>query len=659
MRKASVTLATNISRTFACPARIAAGPNTGVCTPQAETSINMADIFPQWLDHPYSTTSTYYGIRDSFGGPLGEMPRLQDSTWTSPSASRGDNRGGRASTQNPGGQQGEYWRQPERSGPDFYAAVDSWRSYSNDAVTQQSSLAGQTSSNAGFDPYSQVFNTQAHGGQNVNQPEYTAQVPQRRSNTWRPSQGPTQTQEYQRQAVDAASLSQSNALWPQRAQRQAAAIPAHFTPYEPLRSVPEGARYHPFRIDNTHRFSNGLQEKPQQTYRPAGRSWRGPQPSFVQQVPIRPSRGADRSRGYSASPVQARGSIQREQASPNRRGDGQNHARQSTPRREYVPPPPPKPPVASQAYLSQAHLQPEKLKQPRRLLVILDLNGTLVLRPNFRKELILKRPGAPQLLEYLFAHHSVMVYTSAQAHNAEAMARALFSDVQYDKLAAIWARDKLGLTPVQFKGKVQVYKQLDKIWANNEIQASFFPAGKGKWDQTNTILVDDSHLKALQEPHNLLQVVEFTGSSNGLTGKKANKREEQICQSLVMKLEVLKWHNDVSRLIWRWQTGKAEIPKLPGSNFFVDERVDQQEQARMDLEAAMNLPTPSSPVTTDSEESEEDGGTVLAATDLQASFSPEGTHGESPVGEAVFKDLLAGGGGKKRQLRTPESSLDG
>jgi hypothetical protein len=363
---------------------------------------------------------------------------------------------------------------------------------------------------------------------------------------------------------------------------------------------------------------------------------------------MRPSRGADRSRGYASSRDQARATIDRAFAAPIH-SNRQNNLRQSTPKREYVGPAPPTPPVASQAYLVQAHLRPEQLEKPKRLLVILDLNGTLILKPNYKKpEDIRIRPGAQQLLEYLFAHHSVMVYTSAQPHNAESVARHLFSEAQYDKLVAIWARDKLDLTPAQYKGKVQVYKKLDKIWANNEIQASFFPPGGGKWSQANTILVDDSHLKALQEPHNLLQVIEFTGNSLHLSKKKFNKHEEQMCQSLVMKLEVLKWQNDVSRLIWRWQTGKTDIPKLPGSNFFVDEKVDQKEQARKDLEAAMNLPTPQSPATTDSEESEEDGGTLL----------PKKLRGESPVGEAVFKDLLASGRNKARDMRTPES-LDG
>lgn len=377
---------------------------------------------------------------------------------------------------------------------------------------------------------------------------------------------------------------------------------------------------------------------------------------------MRPNRGAERSRGYTSTRDQPIASIEQGHALPNRRGidyrsSQRDFPRRSTPRRHYAPAPPPPSPVARQAYLAQAHLQPEKLKEPQRLLVILDLNGTLMLKPDYRKPKDFHvRPGAYKLLEYLFANHTVMVYTSGQPHNAEIVARGLFSAAQYDELAAIWARDKLDLTPVQYRAKVQVYKKLDKIWANNEIQSSSFSPGTGKWDQTNTILVDDSHLKALQEPHNLLQVPEFTGKQNELKKKDYVKREEQICQSLVMKLEVLKWQNDVSRLIWRWQTGKADIPRVPGSNVFVDEKIDQKEQAKKDLEAAMNLPTPESPVTTDSEKSEDESDSVLPPRNVEASITPERTHSESPVTEAVFKGLLATSRGNAQgDMPTPDS----
>jgi hypothetical protein len=548
----------------------------------------------------------------------------------------------------------------EPSGVDIYAAVDSWRSYSDGTNTLQSSMAGQTDSSASFDPYNQVFNGRPRGIQHPIQNQYILPNAQyQRSNVWYRDQVPAQTPSYQ-QGFGNAGPDQRSAQWSQYGQRQADAAIAHVTQTQPMRSVPEGARYHPYRVNIANRFSNDIHGRQQAYNHPSG-SWRAPQPTFSQQIPMRPSRGAEKPRGYASTRNQLRaapkqGHVAKNSHETGRSGVQRDFPRQNTPRREYAGAPPPTPPVASQAYLAQAHLQPGEVKAPRRLLVILDFNGTLMLKPDFRKPNEFHvRPGAPELLRYLFANHTVMAYTSGQPHNAEIVARGLFSKVQYDKLAAIWARDKLDLTPAQYRGKVQVYKKLDKVWANNEIQSSFFPPGSGRWDQTNTILVDDSHLKALQEPHNLLQVTEFTGRKDGLTKKTYSKYEEQVCKSLIMKLEVLKWQKDVSRLIWRWQTGRAQIPKVPGSNFFVDEKVDQKEQAWKDLEAAMNLPTPQSPMTTDSEDSEGEGVSVLPRRSLESSASTDGRRSESPVEEAVFKDLLAGRGNVRGGRPTPES----
>lgn len=622
----------------------------------------MADIFTQWLGSSSSTTSTYDDIQGSLGLPseTTNMSRFQDSNRAPFSGSSGNTRGNRSSTRGRGGHEGEYRTHQKPSQIDFYAAVDSWRSYSDGSNALQTNSVGQMNMGTGFDPYNQVFRGRPRENQHTVQNHH---IPHnayyQRSNVWYPNQVPAQTLSYQ-QRSDNAAPDQHGAQWVQNSQGQADAPIAHVTQAQPMRSVPEGARYHPYRVDIAHRFSNDLHGR-QQAYNPPSGSWRATQPTFSYQIPMRPSRGAERPRGYASTRDQPHATREQDHTAKNHATIGpsnvrHNLARQNTPRRDFAGAAPPTPPVASQAYLAQAHLQPGELKTPRRLLVVLDFNGTLMLKPNYRKPNEFHiRPGATELLEYLFANHTVMAYTSGQPHNAEIVARGLFSKVQYDKLAAIWARDKLDLTQAQYRGKVQVYKKLDKVWKNNEIQASFFPPGSGRWDQTNTVLVDDSHLKALQEPHNLLQVTEFTGQRDGLHKKAYSNNEEQVCRSLIMKLEVLKWQNDVSRLIWRWQTGKAEIPKVPGSNFFVDEKVDQKEQARRDLEAAMNLPTPQSPMTTDSEGSEDEGLSLLPPKHLESSVSTDGRRSESPVDEVIFKHLLADRKNARGGRPTPES----
>lgn len=214
-------------------------------------------------------------------------------------------------------------------------------------------------------------------------------------------------------------------------------------------------------------------------------------------------------------------------------------------------------PTATDLYLAQARLPLVRSATPKKLLVVLDLNGTLLVRPD-RKDSrnLLIRPGVPELLDYLFDNHVVMVYSSARPENVQAMVSIVFRQEHTRNLKAMWGRDKLELTPAQYNDKVQVYKKLEKVWADEQIQASC--VGGQRWSQANTILVDDNHLKASSQPHNLIQVAEFT--KLGTLTKAQRRKERGIVASIQAKLEELKWSHDVSRHILRWQTGALEPP---------------------------------------------------------------------------------------------------
>lgn len=59
-----------------------------------------------------------------------------------------------------------------------------------------------------------------------------------------------------------------------------------------------------------------------------------------------------------------------------------------------------------------------------------------------------------------------------------------------------------------------------------------------KWDQSNTVLLDDSVDKAASEPHNLLQIDEFT---------KENMHDGQdVLGRVLAHIEGLRWEADVS-----------------------------------------------------------------------------------------------------------------
>lgn len=105
------------------------------------------------------------------------------------------------------------------------------------------------------------------------------------------------------------------------------------------------------------------------------------------------------------------------------------------------------------------------------------------------------------------------MWTSARRANATALVQKILSAKLRIELAGVWAREDLGLTPAQFDAKVQVYKDLERVWADQTVQSTH-PAAKagGRWNACNTILLDDSAEKAAYQPYNLLQIPQFTGN---------------------------------------------------------------------------------------------------------------------------------------------------
>jgi len=273
---------------------------------------------------------------------------------------------------------------------------------------------------------------------------------------------------------------------------------------------------------------------------------------------------------------------------------------------------------------------------PQKLLVVLDLNGTMLVRPRKSEPTKFKtRPGLVPFLDYLFTHHVVMVYTSTKPWNAEAMLDRLIHPTHRPKLVAVWARDKLGLTKEQYDNKVQVYKNLEMIWSDASIQAAASPGCQ--WGQGNTVLVDDSQVKALAQPHNLLQVAEFRNDAPGQGGqafRQWQRAEEEILNSLQAKLEKLKWQVDVSRQIRKWQIEER-------ASGVVDERVDQdhgQEEGSVELEKKVGH----------GEQSTDDGGRQCPTP-----LSPR--RSVSPIDEIVFTEILRVDENEPKGPPTPDS----
>lgn len=111
-----------------------------------------------------------------------------------------------------------------------------------------------------------------------------------------------------------------------------------------------------------------------------------------------------------------------------------------------------------------------------------------------------------------------------------------------------WGRDTLGLTPAQSKQRVQVYKRLNRIWDNDLLQHSHPDFGQGeKWGQHNTLLIDDSALKASAQPYNLVEVPEFVHDCGLIEGEDGNG--PSVLGQVVRYLDEARKWSDISAFV--------------------------------------------------------------------------------------------------------------
>ncbi|KAJ5166362.1 uncharacterized protein N7482_005143 [Penicillium canariense] len=285
------------------------------------------------------------------------------------------------------------------------------------------------------------------------------------------------------------------------------------------------------------------------------------------------------------------------------------------PRRARSPTPPMKRPSPTIKYMQQASEAPRRCPSRRPLLIILDLNGTLIFRkhrklpPNFAR-----RHGLDEFLETLTRKYSVMIWSSSKPPTVNAVCEKLFPGDKRNRVVALWGRDKFGLSNLQYNAKLQVYKELRKVWASSEIQAAYpgndavkqpapkkgggkhsrktqnrlnaaevFPPGH-RWDQTNTILIDDSKLKALSEPFNILEIPEFTNDPN--------IDESSLFTQVLAKLDALSRHDDVSKVLRQWNERVAR-----GESSILDLDISLEEELDDEEDGGISLLPPQSPAT--------------------------------------------------------------
>ncbi|KAH8167554.1 hypothetical protein CIB48_g698 [Xylaria polymorpha] len=166
-------------------------------------------------------------------------------------------------------------------------------------------------------------------------------------------------------------------------------------------------------------------------------------------------------------------------------------------------------------YLEVASHPPFLLPHPRNILVVVDLNGTLLHRPSRHSPTrFIERPYARSFLSYCVNTFTVVIWSSARSQNVSNMCLQLLTPEDRAKVVAVWSRNNFSLSKDDFNRRVQCYKRLTALWNDPVIAASHPMAASGeKWSQLNTVLVDDSIEKARSEPFNLVQIPEFQGNA--------------------------------------------------------------------------------------------------------------------------------------------------
>ncbi|KAK4521244.1 cysteine desulfurase [Mucor velutinosus] len=192
---------------------------------------------------------------------------------------------------------------------------------------------------------------------------------------------------------------------------------------------------------------------------------------------------------------------------------------------------------ATDRKLSEAYLQLSTQKssfpsqQPKKQLLILDLNGTLISRIKCRAKAgraFYARPHYQTFLNYIFKHFEVMVWSSARQQNVDKMCH-IFTE----PLKLVWSRNHLKLSQKQFNSNVDTIKDLAIVWEHFS----------NEYNATNTIALDDSPSKLALQPYNLIHIRTFHHEEirEGYTDNELLK--------VIKYLDAVRFHSNVANYV--------------------------------------------------------------------------------------------------------------
>ncbi|KAG2316395.1 hypothetical protein Bca52824_019517 [Brassica carinata] len=169
--------------------------------------------------------------------------------------------------------------------------------------------------------------------------------------------------------------------------------------------------------------------------------------------------------------------------------------------------------VTSAAVTSRDEIKQVIVSNPsvsrRRKLLVLDLNGLLadIVSPlahckpdiNIGRRAIFKRPFCEEFLKFCFDKFEVGIWSSRKKNNVDRITEFLLGDMKR-KLLFCWDMSYCASTTLgslENRHKHVVFKDLNQLWEKHDPR---LPWQKGDYNETNTVLLDDSPYKALLNP---------------------------------------------------------------------------------------------------------------------------------------------------------------
>ncbi|KNH06075.1 phosphoprotein phosphatase protein [Perkinsela sp. CCAP 1560/4] len=182
-------------------------------------------------------------------------------------------------------------------------------------------------------------------------------------------------------------------------------------------------------------------------------------------------------------------------------------------------------------------------EKPFLKLLLIDMNGVIVDRTKKNRSFA-PRPGIDTFFKRILSRFAVGIWTSAIKKNALICLKKVLPEEIRQNVFLFLTREHCTVrwTPENPYGTI---KNLSLLWDNPRIY--------GKWDQTNSLLIDDSVEKTGSHPENVIIVPSFT---------KADKKDVFLESFGDFLLHVLYLESDIRGAARKWKVRQADENSL-------------------------------------------------------------------------------------------------